>query len=191
MHTIHHTKAVIIKSQPSGESNKLFWLFTQEIGLVVAVATGIRKSGAKLKGQLVDYAFIDVDLVKGKDVWRLVSATLEFNPLADDPTQSLARPYVRTLATLERFLIDEGVHEELFAHIRECALCLNTEGVDAKIFDTLAIWRTLVHLGYIAVEEDEVLLFTASFQQTLASVDEPTIKKFIILVNESIKQTHL
>jgi recombinational DNA repair protein (RecF pathway) len=190
MHTIYHTKAVIIKSLPSGESNKLFWLFTQELGLIVAVATGVRKGTAKLKGQLVDYAFIDVDLVKGKDVWRLVSATLQFNPLADDPAQPLARPYVRTLATLERFLVDEGVHAELYAHIEECARILTTDA-GAKVFDTLAIWRTLVHLGYVAIEEHELPLFTLSFEQALATIDEPTIKKFIILVNETIKQTHL
>lgn len=191
MHTVHHTKAVILKSQPSRESDKMFWLFTQEFGLVVAVATGVRKASAKLKGQLVDYAFIDVDLVRGRDVWRLVSATLEFNPLANDPTQPLARPYVRTLATLERFLVDEGVHEELYSHIRECALCLNTEDIDPKAFDTLAIWRSLVHLGYIAIEESEAKLFTLPFRTALTLINEPIMKRFIVLVNSTIKETHL
>ncbi len=191
MHTIHHTRAVIIKSTPSKEADKMFWLFSRELGLVVAIATGIRKSGAKLKGQLVDYAFVDVDLVQGRDVWRLVSATEVHNPLEGNVTHPLARAYVRTLATLERFLIDEGVHEELFAHIVECGEYFNHATVEAKIYDTLAIWRTLVHLGYIAVQENELGFFNIPFAQAVELIDEETRKRFIGLVNETITQTHL
>ncbi len=177
-----------------GESNKMYWLFTKELGLVRAVATGVRKPAAKLRGQLVDYTFINVDLVKGRDLWRLISARGDFDPL--EINTQLARPYVRTLATIERFLIDEGVHEELFEHILECGQYLNDlknhlEDIDPKVYDTLAIWRTLVHLGYIAIEEDELPYFNLPFHQSLNIIDEETRKKFNILVNKIIKETHL
>lgn len=191
MHTIHHTRAVILKSTPMREANKMFWLFTEELGLIVAIATGIRKPGAKLAGQLTDYGFINVDLVRGRDVWRLVSASEDFNPLLGKIGDPLARSYVRTLATLERFLIDEGIHTELYAHIEECARYIAVTTVDAKTYDTLAIWRTFVHLGYIAVEEHEVNLFTLPFATALAVLDEATMKRFIMQVNETIQHTHL
>jgi len=191
MHTIHHTRAVIIKSQPSGEANKLFWLFTEELGLVVAVATGVRKHDSKLRSQLTEYTFITADLVKGKDVWRLVSATALFDPLGGHPQMPLARPYVRTLATLERFLVDEGVHTELFAHIEESARAVQTVTVEPAMFDALAIWRTLVHLGYIAIEDGEILLFTTPFVDAIRLLDTPTTKKFVALVNATIRETHL
>ena len=56
MHPIYHTKAVILRSQPVGEANKRYWLFTEELGLVVAVATGVRKHASKLAGQLAEDA---------------------------------------------------------------------------------------------------------------------------------------
>lgn len=191
MHTVHHTNAVILKSTPSGEYNKLLWLFTEEFGLVVATVTGVRKPGAKLQTQLIDYAFITADLVRGKDVWRLVSATLLHNPLAGNHTHPFARGYVRALATLERFLIGEGDHPELFAHITEIGESFREETISGKYYDTLAIWRALVHLGYIAVEEDEQVFFEDPFFDVLGRMDDVRTKAMITVVNEAITQTHL
>lgn len=191
MYAIHHTRAVILKSLPSKEGDKLFWLFTEEFGLVVAVATGIRKPGAKLASQLIDYSFVEADLVKGRDVWRLVSAVPLMSPMSGNTRHPLARAYVRMLATLERFLVDEGVHTELFAHIYECAQLLHTEYEEPKRFDTLAIWRTLEMLGYIAVDDADVPLTTMSFVEALELLDEDRTRRMITAVNATIKETHL
>lgn len=188
MHTIHHTRAIILKSQPSKEADKLFWLFTEEFGLVRAVATGVRKSGAKLVSQLIDYTMVDVDLVRGRDVWRLVSATVVLDPLQGNYGAPLARPYVRSLTAIERFLVDEGEHGELFAHISDISRAVSSP-ISPRVFDTLAIWRTLVHLGYIP-GGDEVL-FRSPFVETSAILTDTDIKRLIVSVNSAIKETHL
>ncbi len=189
MHAIYHTSAVIIKSQPYREADKLYWVFTEDFGLVHAVATGVRKADAKLKGQLVDYAFVDVDLVKGRDVWRLVSATIVETPLATMPS-ALARPYVRLLSTIERFLVDEGAHPEVFGEVRTAARAAR-DGVDPKAFDVLSIWRVLVALGYIAVAPDEAPLANYVFPEALSVLSEAMIKRLVRVVNHTITQTHL
>ncbi len=191
MHTIHHTRAVIVKSEPSRDADKAYWLFTKELGLVIATATGVRKSHAKLKGQLVDYAFIDADLVQGREIWRLVSATLVNDPLLGNTTHPLARGYVRALATLERFLIGEGAHPELFAHIEDCAALLKEEGIGPKKFDTLAIWRILVHLGYIAVHNGDHALFEQPLADAVRALSDEGVKRLVAEVNNTIKETHL
>lgn len=192
MHPIYHTKAVILRSLPVGEANKRYWLFTEELGLVVANAQGVRKSSSKLAGQLVDYSFIEVDLVKGRDIWRITSATNAHNPLSGSIRAPLARPYVRALATVERFLGGEGEqHSELFNHLEVCANCVIEGNFNPQVFDTLAIWRVLAHLGYIAVPEDNVGLFSSSFTDTFSILDSDTTKKMIREVNEAITYTHL
>src|SRR4051812_4566548 len=98
MHAIHHTDAIVIKSLPAGEANKRVWLFTREFGYIATVMQGVRKGGAKLQGQVIDYAFITADIIKGKEVWRLVSATTQKNPLAGHTRDPLARSYVRVLS---------------------------------------------------------------------------------------------
>lgn len=189
MHTIEHTRAVILKSHALGEANKMFWLFTEDLGLIKAVATGIRKPASKLRGQLRDYSFVTVDLVRGKNQWRLISAIADFDPLNGNVDHPLARPYIRLLHTIERFLVDEGVHLELFEHVYECAKTF--VDIEPKKYDTLAIWRTLAHLGYIDVDSEKQKFFLLPFEQTLNLLGDEYLKDMIKLVNETIKETHL
>jgi hypothetical protein len=191
MHTIHHTKAVILRSQPTRETDKMYWLFTEDFGLVVAVATGVRKAGSKLAGQLVDYSFVESDLVKGRDVWRLISATSICAPLAGQTQHPLARAYVRILGAVDRFVIDEGVHGDIFATLREAGDMVGGAYTDAKRFDTLVIWRILVSLGYIGVDLLDQQLYATPLLGALASLDDAQTKAMIERVNMTIKETHL
>ncbi len=191
MHTIHHTPAVILKSAAFGEANKRVWLLTKEFGLIVAAVQGVRKAGAKLQGHLVDYAFINADLVRGKEVWRLISCELVHNPLAANTTLPLARSYVRTLTLLERFLLGEGDHVELYAHVTEIATLIARTDIDERLFDTLSLWRAIAILGYVAVEEGDEALLYAPFDQALSMMDDTRIKSFIATVNTSIKESQL
>jgi hypothetical protein len=191
MHTIHHTKAVILRSQSTRESDKMYWLFTEDFGLVVAVATGVRKAGSKLAGQLVDYSFVESDLVKGRDVWRLISATSICAPLAGQTQNPLARAYVRILGAVDRFVIDEGVHGDIFATLREAGDMVGGAYTDAKRFDTLVIWRILVSLGYIGVDLLDQQLYATPLLGALASLDDAQTKAMIERVNMTIKETHL
>jgi len=74
MHAIHHTEAIVVRSEPSGEANKRIWLFTKEFGLVIAMVQGVRKPEAKLQSHITDYSVIHADLIRGKSTWRLISA---------------------------------------------------------------------------------------------------------------------
>jgi recombinational DNA repair protein (RecF pathway) len=191
MHAIHHTEAVIIKSLSSGEANKRVWLFTREFGLVVAAVQGVRKPSAKLAAHLSDYSFINADLVKGKEVWRLIGAQEEFLPLAGAVRTPIARAYVRTLSAVDRFLVDEGPHEELFAHLKEIALLVGDESVDVKAYDALSLWRMLALLGYIAPEEADEALLEGAFAPALSRVTEAVRVRLIAAATDAIAQSHL
>ena len=103
MHIVHHTDSFILKVQSAGEANSRVWLFTKDFGLVVAMVQGVRKQGAKLQMHLSEYSFIGADLVRGRDVWRLVSVSGEGNPFIDKNLNGLGRAFVRTLSAVERF----------------------------------------------------------------------------------------
>jgi len=191
MHTIHHTEAVIVRSEPSGEANKRIWLFTQEFGLLIVMVQGVRKPEAKLQSQLSDYSVISADLIKGKSAWRLISATMVEVPLRAKERSSLARAYVRTITLLERFLIGEGSHDELFGHIIACGAIVQQGNGDARAFDALSLWKVLVLLGYIAVADADEPLFTLPLDQAMALLDESRIKKLIRSATDAISYSHL
>src|ERR1035437_6360155 len=75
MHHIHHTEGIILGSRNYGEAGKCFYVFTRDLGMVYASAQGVRKMSSKLRFVLQDFAYIKIDLVQGKDFWRVTSAS--------------------------------------------------------------------------------------------------------------------
>ncbi len=191
MHTIHHTEAIILRSEPSGEANKRLWLFTKEFGLLVVMVQGVRKPEAKLQSQLSDYSVIDADLLKGRNSWRLVSARIREVVLRDKTRSVLSRGYVRTIALLERFLTGEGANTELFDHVIDCGALVQHADIDPRAFDVLSLWKALALLGYAATEADDEQFFTMPFEQAVRSVGETQIKQFIKSATDAISYSHL
>lgn len=191
MHVVHHTEAIVLKSAIHGEANKRLWLFTREFGLIVAVMQGVRKPSAKLPAHSADYSLIRADLVKGREVWRLISARVVENPLSNRMREPMARAYVRTLSALSRFMVDEGVHEELFEHALVCAAMLQEGGYDAKLFDALSLWRILSDLGYIAVDPRDEILLTLPLRSAYSTVTPQQHARLIESVKSAIEQSHL
>jgi DNA repair protein RecO (recombination protein O) len=75
MHHIHHTEAIILGSKNYGEAGRYYFLFTKDMGLVYASAIGVRKMSSKLRFILQDLSYIKVDLIEGKDFWKITSAS--------------------------------------------------------------------------------------------------------------------
>jgi recombinational DNA repair protein (RecF pathway) len=167
------------------------WLFTREFGLVIAMVQGVRKPTAKLQNHITDYAVVAADLIKGKNTWRLISAKSIATPLHGRERTPMARAYVRTVTFLERFLIGEGIHEELFDHIVASGELVTDDSIEARVFDALSLWKMLVLLGYIAVEDSDEMLFTLPLTESVKSIDDAKIKELIKQATTAITNSHL
>ena len=75
MHNIYHTEGIILESKNFGEAGRYYSIFTRELGMVYASAQGVRKMSSKLRFILQDLSYINIDLVQGKDFWRITSAS--------------------------------------------------------------------------------------------------------------------
>lgn len=196
MHPIIHTDAFVLKSIESGEANKRVWLFTREFGLIVATVQGVRKAGAKLRSHITDYCYIHADLIKGRDVWRLVSAQIQENPFVGEYDKLRARSYIRALSLVQRFCIEEGVEPELFEHLHKVMDTLTIPSTNAPLpaqagfFDTVVLWKILVLLGYLDLTEDLQELFTTDLS-AVVDLSESVSKRLIKDVTDAINRTHL
>lgn len=196
MHPIHHTEAFVLKSLESGEANKRVWLFTREYGLIVATVQGVRKSGAKLRSHIIDYTFINADIVKGRDVWRLVNAQVVKNPFVGEYDKLRARSYIRALSLVERFCIEEGPEPKLFEHLfavmNTLSLPSNNPSLPAQagFFDTIVLWKILVLLGYLELTSDLEELFSADLHNVI-DLPQSVSGRLIKDVTDAIKRTHL
>ncbi len=72
-------KAVVLKTHNLGEADKILRLYSQEKGLIDAVAKGARKFKSKFGGRLELFNFVDCELSKGKSLDILTQAELVKN----------------------------------------------------------------------------------------------------------------
>ena len=93
-HHRYQTEAVILGSVPRGESDRVFFLFTKDMGLIPASAQGIRNLPSKLRYTLSDFGALEVDLIRMEDMWRIVDA--EERPIIfSAPHSDALRTFVR------------------------------------------------------------------------------------------------
>ena len=108
MHHIYHTEGIILGSKNFGEAGKYYSVFTRDLGLIYASAQGVRKMSSKLRFILQDFAYVKIDLVQGKDFWRVtnVSKTNKLEQIAKQSEHfvvffNIARLLKRLLAGVE------------------------------------------------------------------------------------------
>lgn len=73
---MYTTDGIVLKKIDVGEADAFFTIYTKEFGKIKALAIGIKKEGAKLKGHCEMFSFSRFSFVAGKNGERLTHATL-------------------------------------------------------------------------------------------------------------------
>lgn len=194
MHHIYHTEGIILGSSSFSESSKYYFIFTKELGMIMASASGIRKMSSKLRFVLQDFSYTKIDLVKGKDFWRITSASKTGE--LDYISKSLnLLPTISNLARLlKRLLVGEEKNEPLFNDLISGFFLLekNRENInEIKNIEMVLVLRILFHLGYFSSDDLNSNLITSPIEYELLS--EANLSRNIILskINRALKETHL
>lgn len=157
-HHIHHTHGFIISSRASGEANKMLTIYTRELGLVHAMAQGVRLSKSKLRFTLQDFSYAKIDLVKGRDIWRVTSATsISSFPVLRSNRDSILF-MARMASLIDRLCRGEESNTEIFDLLIQSFHLLDDEGFSGESRTALELHTVLgiVHsLGYIG-DGDEI-----------------------------------
>ena len=194
MHHIYTTEAFVIKNLPSKETNKTYFLFTKDLGLVRATAQSIRSAGSKLKGHLEDFYFTRVSLVKGREVWRITGA----ESIAQKPfykNQQKLSVLKNVFELLLRLIHGEEKNENLFSVIETFYEYLSNNELSAdnlKNLEVIIVLRVLSALGYLKdikglgdfIENHEI-------STDLLSDCAGKRKSAIAEINNILKETHL
>lgn len=151
-HRFYHTEGLIIKSRERGEAGQTYLVFTRQLGLISAVAAGVRQSKSKLRPHLNSWQLANFTFVRGREVWRLIGAEVVSEArLARGALPVLCR-FGRLLPRLLPFsspvpeifnLVAEGV-----GRIKTLAGVKNKELLPAA--ELLLVLRFLNKLGYLS-----------------------------------------
>lgn len=194
MHHIHHTHAIILGSKNLGESNKTLYLYTRELGLISARVQSIRKESSKLRYALQDYSYAEIDLVRGKDVWRVTTAVAKesFNYTYRDLQ---AFTTIKQIASLViRLCAGEEKNEKIFEDLLFGLRFYNQENlsIDNKQKTELAlVLRILHHLGYIGDVEKFAPILDDVFDPNIEIYQKLEKKTILFEINRALKESHL
>ncbi len=194
MNHIYTTEATIIKSLPSSEANKTYFLFTKDLGLIKATAQGVRKDKSKLKGHLQDLTLMNISVVKGREVWRIVSAEA-----------ILQAPFIKDFQKLEivkniyllllRLIHGEEKNEALFDSIASFYNFLSQNDFtdeDLRNLETIVVLRILYLLGYFKKSFDlSGFAEKNDLNFELLDLFKDKRKLAISEINMALKETHL
>jgi DNA repair protein RecO (recombination protein O) len=195
MHHKFHTEAIVIQSHPFGEANKVYTLFTPDFGMVHASAQGVRLGKSKLKHALQDFSYVRVDLVRGKEFWRITSATaLESFPCLNTNTKE--RYIVARIAyILGRLHAEEEESHMLFSYI--LAVYREASSIDEKdlekyiLLEIGAISHILSLLGYGYDEMIHDIQNLEKIDESFYEIVRTNKQKMITHINKALKASHL
>jgi len=193
MHHIYHTEGIILDSTSSGEAGKRYSIFTRDLGMITAVASGVRKMSSKLRFILQDFAYLKIDLVAGKNILRVTSAskTNQLEQLTKNP--KTFRVIANISRLLKRLLAGVEPNEALFMDLVNGLAILEKAETeeDLKNIEAIMVLRMLNNLGYIG--ENDVLqnLTKSPFEQGLIFKVSKDRNNVLREINRALKETHL
>jgi DNA repair protein RecO len=193
MHHIYHTEGIILGSKNFGEAGKYYSIFTRDLGMIYASAQGVRKMSSKLRFVLHDFAYIKVDLVQGKDFWRVTSAskTNMLEGLYRD--RGTFAVFSNIAKLLKRLLAGVEPNEILFADLLNGLSILEKTNTveDLNNIEAIIVLRILNNLGYVGGNEILQNLIKSPFEENL--IFEVAKSRYQVLhqINKALKETHL
>ena len=194
MHHIYHTHGFILSSRNTGEANKMLTVYTREMGLVRAMAQGIRLHKSKLRFTLQDFSYVNVDLVRGKELWRVTSAKhISSFPLARSCALSLIL-ITRVGSLIERLCTGESPNESIFDDFIQALYLLDDESISSSSREALElhlILRIMNSLGYIGDSAILSKYLTSSFDESKTKTLLKERQSIIAHINKALNESQL
>lgn len=193
MHHIYHTEGLILGSNNYGEAGKYYSIFTRDLGMVYASAQGVRKISSKLRFVLQDYAYVKIDFVRGKDFWRLTSAS-KTNKLENisKKTETL-EVFSNVALLLKRLLAGEEANQSLFDDLLNglSALEKAESSDEVRNIEAVMVLRLLHNLGYIGSSEAMNDIIKSPFEQELVFKVSKNRNRILSEINKALRESHL
>lgn len=193
-HHIYHTQGFILSSRNVGEANKMLTVFTRELGLVRAQVQGIRLSKSKLKFALQDFSFASIDIIKGREVWRITSAKniSSFHLIRRDNDSLVLM--LRISSLIERFCGPEIVNEKIFDEFLQSLYLLDDENIEKENREALElhlVLRIMHELGYIGDSSLLAKYLVSSFDKTKTEELLRERQSIIAHINKALSESQL
>ncbi len=145
------TLAIVCGHEARQGADAIYWLFTEELGMVVATARSVREERSKQRFALQDFSLINISLIQGKVQWRIGSVESLTNYFLDSENRDVRGSVCLVVRSLRRYLQGEGTTPGLFAEIKtQLETLIDPNLPNRSQVEGLIQVRTLEYLGYLS-----------------------------------------
>lgn len=194
-HHIYNTRGLVLESTNVGEANKMYTLFTADVGVVRASAQGVRLQKSKLRYSLQDFSFSNLSLVRGKEIWRITSAKIEKNLYTDFKERAdIVKVVARIFTLLKRLIVGEEINKVLFDVVHNAVDFLYTQELTAEqveLFEKICVLRILSNLGYMAPKRGLAEFLGSEWSLDILSRFKPHQKIALEEINHALSASQL
>jgi len=152
-YSVYTTEGIILAKKDFGEAERFYYIFTEEFGMIKAVARGVRYLKSKLRTNLDLYSYNNFSLITVKDGWKITDAT----EIARIKKPEALKVFARLANFLTRMIKGEERNDFIWQELKNLFL---TGLVTGGEIDFVA--KILHNLGYMAeIPQDRKNLITA------------------------------
>lgn len=140
-HQIYLTEGIILKKKDYGEADRLFWIYTEKFGMIMASANGVRLEKSKLRNNLSVFSHGEFAVISSKDFWRITDAR-EISPFK---LFSQAKVFAKITTLAVRMIKGEDRNDNTWLELKNIFMAKES----AKDFEIKSVARLLKSLGYV------------------------------------------
>lgn len=188
-HATYTTQALVLTSLEKREADRLFWLLTDELGVLTAMARSVRVENSKLRFSLQDLAYVRVSLVRGRAVWKIIGAE---HLHAEALSISSMCVYGRLAALVRRLTPPYEVCPHIFVLLCNARVALSSYPDRTQECELLYAARILNALGYLPDNEQYAQEVRGdTFDETIADHVRIHFQTLLTAVNNAIAESQL
>lgn len=156
---MYTTRALVCGSYQRNAADVSYRLFTEQFGMLYAVARSVREERSRQRYGLQDFGFVRVSLVRGKAEWKIGSVVPLSNPFLVVSDRVGRRAITSIIRLHNRYVQGEVENEAIFSVLYESLLAIADKRVRYITYYELGIsFKILYLLGYIAPEGEQLEL---------------------------------
>lgn len=175
------------------EANKLLLVYSREFGLVYLSAQSIRALGSKMRFHAHILSLVDLDMVQGRDIWKLTGIHENISSLKFIGTSwyklcsNVSRVIMRLCKGEEPNLALWNDMAVLYEYAQQHP---ESSAVNEKFLEIILVVRILYHLGYWQ-GDDEITKAPDIFSPTLSTYTETNRFRLIKGIHDAFRESQL
>mgnify|MGYP001571453748 CR=1 FL=1 len=146
-HQIYLTEGIILKKKDFGEADRLFWIYTEKFGMIMASAKGVRLEKSKLRNNLSVFSYGEFAVISSRDFWRIIDAREISLPKLSSQVRlgGHTKVFVKISNLAVRMIKGEERNDKVWFELKNTFLTKE----NAKDLEVTSVAKLLKALGYM------------------------------------------